>query len=687
MERAVYFDAWYPRQHCYHPSLPPRRLRMIEDLEAYRATSLVWSALGGGSISLPYLEQEAWQDIDPRMRFYGFVNDAEFIDHCRERGIDVFGIVFEVQGWEFPAELDEGGGRVLALNEPRGVGTPAWLGLREFTQNTHPSLWKPFEHYFPEGLVNSDGEPVTDLLEECVSRDIHGEALHSVWVEAPDREHYAYLMDRNNPVWREYLRAIVRIQIDAGVAGVELDESDLPLFSMRWGGCFCRDCTKGFRAYLQALPEDALPDELDGVDLDAFDYGSWLLERGHDFQADRAATPLYREYVGFQRREVTTHFADLCAYIREYAASKGRTVRVGFNSGDCPPHMYAFAQHADLLAAEQHETKYRQPAWCRFAAGFAGETPITVVEQPFNGIVPELVRDLKRGRAYDRLRIMHYEAAALGVNMSIPYGSWLGAVEQDSFWAPHEVLLEIQSFLADHEELYSTRTFSETAVAYSVPSAFEWQDAGGGRDFAPFSDACDALVREDQPFDVVVLPEGELRPDTIGLAELAQYRTLVLPSCTVLTPHQAAVLRGFLDRGGHVLVMGATGANLPGDVRAALLGHPLVRRIDEMRAADLADGPQVVVDGAPELAVNLQRTRRGVAVHLIRYDYDPELDTVPILPELVLRIRLPRWYRHAHAFAPTGGMRARLGMSWHERGMHRLELRDVPLYSVTLLRG
>jgi hypothetical protein len=687
VERAVYFDAWYPRQHCYHPSLPPRRLRMIEDLEAYRATSLVWSALGGGSISLPYLEQEAWQDIDPRMRFYGFVNDAEFIDHCRERGIDVFGIVFEVQGWEFPAELDEGGGRVLALNEPRGVGTPAWLGLREFTQNTYPSLWKPFEHYFPDGLVNSDGEPVTDLLEECVSRDIHGEALHSVWVEAPDREHYAYLMDRNNPVWREYLRAIVRIQIDAGVAGVELDESDLPLFSMRWGGCFCKDCMKGFRAYLRALPEDALPDELDGVDLDAFDYRSWLLERGHDFRADRAATPLYREYVGFQRREVTTHFADLCAYIREYAASKGRTVRVGFNSGDCPPHMYAFAQHADLLAAEQHETKYRQPAWCRFAAGFAGETPITVVEQPFNGIVPELVRDVKRGRAFDRLRIMHYEAAALGVNMSIPYGSWLGAVEQDSFWAPHEVLLEIQSFLADHEELYSTRTFSETAVAYSVPSAFEWQDGGGGRDFAPFSDACDALVREHQPFDVVVLPEGELRPDTIGLAELAQYRTLALPSCTVLTPHQAAVLRGFLDRGGHVLVMGVTGANLPGDVRASVLGHPLVRRIDEVRAADLADGPQVVVDDAPDLAVNLQRTRRGVAVHLIRYDYDPEADAVPILPELVLRIRLPRWYRHAHAFAPTGGMRARLGMSWHERGMHRLELRDVPLYSVTLLRG
>jgi hypothetical protein len=97
---------------------------MIEDLEHYRATVLVWSALGGGSISLPYLEQEAWQQIDPRLRFYGFVNDAEFIKHCQERDIKVFGIVFEVQGWEFPVELNEDEDRVLSMNETRGAGKP-----------------------------------------------------------------------------------------------------------------------------------------------------------------------------------------------------------------------------------------------------------------------------------------------------------------------------------------------------------------------------------------------------------------------------------------------------------------------------------------------------------------------------------------------------------------------------------
>src|ERR671926_201724 len=199
MERGVYFDAWFPRQHNYHPSLPARRLRMVEDLRAYRATVLVWSALGGGSIAL------------------------------------------------------------------RGVGKRGWMGLREFSQNRYPKLWAPLEKYFPDGLTNSDGERVTDLMAECASVDIHGEPCHALWVECPDREHYCYTMDRNNPVWREYLKAIIRIQIDAGVDGIQLDEAELPITSFQYGGCFCKDCMKGFRQYLQDLPPEQLPAELRGA--------------------------------------------------------------------------------------------------------------------------------------------------------------------------------------------------------------------------------------------------------------------------------------------------------------------------------------------------------------------------------------------------------------------------------------
>jgi hypothetical protein len=302
-------------------------------------------------------------------------------------------------------------------------------------------------------------------------------------------------------------------------------------------------------------------------------------------------------------------------------------------------------------------------------------------------VIPELVEYLGQGKGHDRFRMMQYEAAALGVSTSIPYGSWMGPVVQESFWAPHEVLTEMQAFLADHEDLFSTGTYSETAVVYSVPSAFEHQTVDASRDFVPFYEACDALVAETQPFDVVMFPEGELRLDSLTLDDLAQYRTLVLPGCTWLTLYQRDLVGAFLGRGGHVLVKGAFGRNLSEDVRGALIENPLLAIVDEIRSEDLADGPQVFMESSYDLAINLQRVERGVALHLIRYDYDEERDEVPVLPELALQLRLPRWYRHAFAFTPSGEMGVRLGVSLHNRGMHRLELRDVPLYSVVLLQG
>jgi len=262
VERGVYFDAWYPGQHNYHPSFPPRRLRMIDHLEDYRATMLVWSALGGGNLALPYLEEEAFGPVPPRYRVYGFLNDAEFIAECGRRGIKVFGCVFE-HAWEYPVELDEAETTVLALNETRGAGKRDWLGIREFWDDRYPSLWAPRSRYFPEPVRTIDGEEVTDILEECAQRDIDGNPCHALWIECPDREHWNFMMDRNNPVWREYLKAIVRLQIDAGVQGVHFDEAEVPMTSLQYGGCFCHICVRGFRAFLQALPQHERPADLD----------------------------------------------------------------------------------------------------------------------------------------------------------------------------------------------------------------------------------------------------------------------------------------------------------------------------------------------------------------------------------------------------------------------------------------
>jgi hypothetical protein len=687
LERGVYFDGWFPRQHCYHPSLPPRRLKMIEDLEAYHATSLVWASLGGGSISLPYLEQEAWGEIDERFRFYGFMNDAEFIERCQEKGIKVFGCVFEVQGWEFPVELNEDESKVLSMNETRGVGKPGFLGLREFTQNTYPKIWKPFEHYFPDGLVNSDGEVVTDLLEECTSRDIYGAACHSTWVEVPGNDHYAYLMDRNNPVWREYLKAIIRIQIDAGVAGVHLDEADLPIFATGYGGCFCKDCMKLFRAWLQALPPDRLPEALKDADLETFHYGSWLLERGFDFKSDRESTPLYWDYIRFQRETIVGYFVELTDYIKEYGRSKGRDVLVCGNYYYLSPHYYPFEPHADILVTEMNATSYRQPAWCRYAAGFARGKPVIVVENPYGGVGPELLPKLQDGKGYDLFRMMQYEASALGINMSVPYGAWMGSVIEDSFWAPHDLNVEIQDFLTEHERLYTTETFSEVLVAFSIQSAYDWEEHQGWRVKFPFWTATESLVEQHQPLDVVVLPEGRLREDWITVEDLTRYRTVVLPGCTFLTPAQASAIGGYLEHGGRVIATGELGANLDASARASLLSHERLVRTTDVRAEDFTGGPQAIVDPGVDLAMNICRVGdKEAAIHLIRYDYDADRDAVPVIDRMTLDVRVARPFRTVSAVSPTGEVGAKLTFSRERREMHRIELEGVGLYTVILLQ-
>jgi hypothetical protein len=686
----VYFDAWFPRQHNYHPSLPARRLRMIEQLREYRATTLVWAALGGGSISLPYLEQEAFAAVDARFRMYGFLNDREFIAECDRAGIRVFGIVFEVQGWEFPIELNADESEVLAMNELRGAGTRGWMGLREFSQNRYPKLWRPLEDYFPEGLRNSLGERVTDILDECCSRDIHGDPCHCLWVEAPDREHACYAMDRNNPVWREYLKAVIRVQIDAGVHGVQLDEAELPITSMQYGGCFCRECTSQFREYLQGL--EPAPAELDGVDLETFDYGRWLLGQGWDFKEGRERSPLFEHYMRFQRAAITRYFGELADYAREYGRSRGRQVLVSGNFFNMFEHYYALEPKADLLITEMRNTRDRQPAWYRYVAGFAGGKPVIVVENPYGGVVPELIEELGRGRAHDRFRMSVYEAAALGASMSLPYGSWMGSEIEDAFYAPHELCVEIGGFLAEHEALYSTESAAEVGVVFSIESSLAHEEAARAalannrlnllpEQLAPFWAASEALCDAGQPYDVIMFPDGTLRPDTVTGADLSRYRALVLADCAILTDQQADALLGYLDGGGRLIVAGRLGENLDGARRARLDGHPAGVRIEAPDAVvpALPHGRQVTLPDGVDAAIGLHRIATGVAVHILRYAYDAGADRVPPLAALRLAVRLDAEVARCRALTPQGEVPCGLT---RDGGRYVLELERVPLYTV-----
>lgn len=647
MERGVYFDGWYHEHFNYHPSLPPRRLTMLEDVDEMGATALVWAGLGGGVLSLPYLEEEAWGEIPARFRHYGFVNDSEFIAHARDRGIDLFAIVFEEQAWEVGAEVVDG--TVTAQVEMRGTAPMTSVGLTEFATDTGPATWKPFRHYFPDGLVNSAGEQVTDLHMEVAAHGLDGEPYHTVWVEAKRPGQNSHLADRNNPVWREYLKQVIKIQIDAGAPGIQLDEADTPHLAFAWGGCFCKDCIAVFRTYLQGLPAEELPEVLGGEDLASFDYRQWLLARGHRQGENPRTFPLYEQYWWAIMLNLPRTFRELTDFAREHASTTGKEIRLGSNFFNCVGYYDPFIDEVDLVITEMAQTEHQQPWFYRHAVGFARGLDVVAVEGPYSGVMEQLRADLKRGRAFDRFALSIFEANAMGANMSLPYGSWLGTGVKDSYYAPRELAVAVGQFQKSVAALTTNASRHRTAVVFSPKSQLRvlsqihpegFQEfferlpedegiTGANNRYTPYFDVLERLSRTSHTYDVVTMPFEEMRAGGPTAQDLSRYETVVVPVAFELSTAQNAVLHEYLEAGGKVVVIGDYAADVDEVQRAQVLEHPRTTVLEGPHQVDQQVGDVVEVDLGELGAVSVHALEDGTAaVHLLNFDYDEDADAV-----------------------------------------------------------
>lgn len=677
MERGIYFDGWPHGGHCYHPSLPFRSMQMVEDLERYKATLLVWSVMGGGSISLPYLENEAFGELDPRLRFYGFMNDAEFIAECSKRGIKAMGIVFEVQGWEFPVKLSPDGKSMKAFNVMRDETDTAYYGLNEFASGRMDGLFRTsLKDYYPEGIVNSDGQQVLDLQEEVAARTFRGEPVHAQWVEVVGHSKTCYQTCRNNPVWRDYLKKIMELQIDAGVAGIQLDEAELPITSMGAGGCFCKDCRKQFRQYLlERKRAGTLSEIYDGIDLETFDYQRYLLDGGYNHPNE---SPMFRDYYEFQMRAVKKHFTELVDHARDYARrTQGREILMSGNFFTCMPVYYPFENTVDLVITEMDHTLFRQPHWYRYISGFSNSKPVIVAENPYGGMIPQLVEQLERGRAYDLYRLFLLEAAVYGCNMSVPYGGWMGNTIKTGFWPPQDVTEQVQTFLCGNDHVYSKDSGAMVLVPYSFPSYY-WREVtkSGGDQFTdvdssilyyqsleqesedasrlPFWDVVKFLSEQQVIYDVRMFGDDDLRPDQVSAQEWAQYELIVLPECAYLTENQCQELERYVAAGGRLLCFGRTAENRPGwlEKLAGQEGVLLCANPDSRREAmglfaecwERAAVRQVVIETADparkaDIGVHCHRSGGLETVHLLNYRYDEALDAVQSIEGVHLRVQ------------------------------------------------
>jgi hypothetical protein len=296
--------------------------------------------------------------------------------------------------------------------------------------------------------------------------------------------------------------------------------------------------------------------------------------------------------------------------------------------------------------------------------------------------VPELIELLGRGEGYDLFRLSLFEAAAMGANMSVPYGSWMGSVIEDSFYAPHGLATEIQAFLADHEALFARRTANEVAVVFGVETTRELigkadasDNTTNARDesvVVPYRVVTSTLANAAVPFDVVIWADGVTAPDRATAAELSRYASVVLPDVYTLTDAQRAAVEEYVAGGGTVVVTDRTAPDLPAGVVTA--AHFSLEQL-------LPLGAQV--ECAVPAAANLQQLADGsTALHLVHYAYDREADAVRAVPDVPVTVRLPKDAQHA-TLVTTDGTRTPLELQ-AEDGVHRVTLPELGLYSIVV---
>lgn len=675
MIRGMHYMCWHERDWNYHPSMPMKRLQNIQDIVDMRGNLLLWSCLGSGAIGLPYLDREANEDIPPRLRFYGHINDSEFCSLCKDKGISAYAVIWKSQLWEFPAEFNEDETELLSLNKMRGVGKSGWIGIRELSTDRYPKIFPSIRKYFPEGLRNSDGELVHDFLEEFRVKTLDGNSVCSSWLMVPGHDHVCYTPCGNNPAYMEYLFKEIEIMIDANASGILVDEFDTQMHSVNNAGCFCKDCMKGFRAWLRQHPCEAA----EGLDLDSFDYGNFLRARGLtdndllSLQGERRLKiPLMREFIAYQNKGSEYNVRDIAAYAKQYAKKKYgiQNFPVTANLFNCLPHGAGVRKYCDIIAGETSDVNLRQDGFSRFANAFFGGKDGSFIEDPSEHIF-DMVQDIRNGKN-DQYILFITEALAHGFNTAIPYGAWLMNFRQDTIYPPFEVEKKLGPWLTQHQRLFTNQLEADVALVYDQRYALETHLYQGGLSdehknggfqnfFQQAQNLCDAHVL----FNVLYVDEDEaLTPE-----RLKGYHTLILPDCCMLDVNDKQAIQGFAESGGRVAAVGRVSEDFyPHRFRytkytemiAWIKGRELMLEIEDRQRY---------------LSVSLQKTEKGHALHLINYNVNNKTRMVESIEDVNIRLSFTPKHAVVHSFPEHSATRV-------SRDGNALTVKNMGVYAV-----
>lgn len=652
MIRGMHYMCWYREDWNYHPSMPMKRLQQVQDIVDVNGSLLLWSCLGSGAIGLQYLDREANEVIPPRLRFYGSMNDSEFCAECGKRGITAFAVIWKAQLWEFPAEFSEDESELLSLNKLRGVGTRGWLGMSELSTDRYPHIFDPISKYFPDGLTDSDGNVVKDFLEAFRVVTLDGTHVLSTWLMVPGHDHYCYTPCGNNPTFMAYLRKEIEMMVDAGAQGILVDEWDAQLHALHNAGCFCKDCMKGFRAYLKKNQSE----ETAGIDLERFDYGVFLKERGYSdndllgAQGERRmSVPFFRQFAAFNLSGAEQNVADIQAYAKEYSLRmRGEAVSVAANLFNCLPHTGQIRKYCDLIVGEKSNIKLRQDGFYRFGYAFMQGKDGSFIEDP-NGHILQIMRDIDNCKN-DPYVLFMMEPLAQGFNGAIPYGGWLMNLEKDSFYPPIDVEREMGRWLKKNEHFFTPAPVADMAMIYDLRSALETEMFQGGHldreregGFRTFHDLAQWLCEEHALYNVVYVSDDQ----PLTRDRLRGYKKLLIPDAFSLHPEEIDAIRNWVSSGGQAAAVGAVVKELA-DFRFTY------RKLSEL-VAWVRDGEQIIdAESIREIGFGLHKRENGYTLHLVNYKLNSVTREIEPIPRMNFKLSWTPNEIQVHTFPERG---------------------------------
>ncbi|MEN6358404.1 MAG: alpha-amylase family protein [Armatimonadota bacterium] len=358
-----------------------------------------------------------------------------------------------------------------------------------------------------------------------------------------------------NSSWRDWAFELIREAMATGIDGVFLDG---PIFFP--GCCYCESCREQFSSeYKTDIPtvED------------------W-------------SNPDWIRFVGFRSRSLARFLKDC----RQAVRSVNPDGVVFLNAGSWQAGTWRFARSIDSVGdfedfngaeAFFHPGPHEQMLlpWAATAKYMtAGDKPAVVFSHHMLGSW----HYIPLSKIEAELAIA--QTAACGAN---PWFATVNYALEHSRKAAIEPINEMQSFLADHEEYYTSTqscadiallSSSQTSAYYVSRLAGFYGEAGSGReenllvdmgsgdesvDWKKRKEICEATVdgsylgyflamtRSHVPFDVVL-------DKNISLEKLAKYRVLILPNSACLSDSQIECIRQFVHNGGSVVAEFETGA-------------------------------------------------------------------------------------------------------------------------------